>query len=391
VEVTVKPSEKITPGIYLVSLSIDGDKGDALEEKLKVYINPATPAQYAPALSVKVDASEKVDPREPVLIKLYISNQNSLNLTGVKVKLQSEMPEFNKVATLDISPLGKKELEFSITPNPVQQPKVYTLTFAFERFGEDFKVVEQSLEIVSLLPAFSVVEEEAKNVYLKIYRRFTVNNPGNVLNTQEVKVPVSFLQGLLMQEMQSPVKVKKEIGQRYSVWEVSLGPEESTAVYAATNYRWLVYALIIIALLIWFYWYAHTPLVLKKTSAVTKRDGDGAISEMRVTIEVKNHSGQAVKDVEITDVVPTYANFLKATGEAEVHPHRTVSGKEGTTLHWSLGDLESKEQRVLVYRMKAKLNILGSVTLPRAVAEFARSTGRRSKAYSGRFKLAEEK
>ncbi|MEK6845312.1 MAG: hypothetical protein AABY26_01020, partial [Nanoarchaeota archaeon] len=207
VEVTVKPSEKITPGIYLVSLSIDGDKGDALEEKLKVYINPTLPAQYAPALSVKVDISEKVDPREPILIKLYLSNQNSLNLTGVRVKLQSEMPEFNKVATIDIPPLGKKELEFSITPNPVQQPKVYILKFGFERFGEDFKVVEQLLEIVSLLPAFSVVEEEAKNVYLKVYKRYTIKNPGNVLNTQEAKVPVSFLQGLLTQEVQGKVTV----------------------------------------------------------------------------------------------------------------------------------------------------------------------------------------
>ena len=62
----------------------------------------------------------------------------------------------------------------------------------------------------------------------------------------------------------------------------------------------------------------------------------------------------------------------------------------GTKVTWSLAELDSHEQRLISYKIKAKLNILGTFSLPRATVEFKRKKGSRlSKAYSNVFRLEE--
>ena len=111
-----------------------------------------------------------------------------------------------------------------------------------------------------------------------------------------------------------------------------------------------------------------------------------------ITIEVKNNSGKQVKDVSVIDIVPAYAVYHKGGVEAEemdasVRPQKVTHGKGGSQVIWSLSDLDAKEQRVMSYHLKAKLNILGAISLPRATAEYMRKGGKKRKAYSNIFKL----
>ncbi len=387
-DLEVYPVKELLPGIYLVPVYIGGDANE--EVQLKVYFGSLTQPGYAPTVKVTVDMPSKIDPSAPVSIKVLMQNLNALNLTGVKVKVSNEeLPEFTQSAVVDIPLLGNKEMEFSVMPNPHQQPKEYTLKVALERFGEDFKVVEQNIEVVSLLPPFSISLADEKWSFLKLFQVYEVKNGGNVLNTQTVMVPVSFLQAWLET---GDAKIKKEQGQRFFSWEITLGPNEGAPAYSAVDYKIIVYVIVALALLIWFYIYASSPLSVKKHAVVTKKDAEGALSEIKVTIEVKNKSNQPVKDVSVIDLVPAYGNYLKGGKETEemdasVRPQRVTHHKEGTHVIWSLLDLDTKEQRVMSYRLKAKLNILGVISLPRATAEYMRKGGKKRKAYSNVFKL----
>ncbi|MBI4983512.1 hypothetical protein HZC32_02610 [Candidatus Woesearchaeota archaeon] len=390
-KIAVNPLKEFSPGIYFISLTVEGDLGDRYEQKLKIYLSPAEQVVYSPSIKLQVDMPNKIDPQEVVSIKLWLENRNPLNLSNLKVKLvSSEMPEFNKAVVIDLPPLDKKEIEFAVTPNLYQQPKEYVLKFVFERYGEDFKTVEHPVEIVTLLPSFSVLEVHEESSYLKIFRKFTLKNEGNVLNTQKVRVPATFLEGLLTQ---GEAKAEIEAWQCYITWEVTLGPGNTTLVYSVTNYRMLVYLGIILILIIGFYLYVRSPISVKKTAVVTKRDDRGALSEVKVMVEVKNHSKLPVKDVTIIDLIPVYASLEHIAKESEeaIRPHRTSHVKEGTKVHWSLADLDPGEQRLMTYKVRAKLNILGRLSLPRATAEFTRRNGRMGKAYSGVFRLGDEK
>jgi uncharacterized repeat protein (TIGR01451 family) len=384
----VTPLKNLTPGIYYVPLYVDGSLGDKKDLALKIYLSPIGPAGYAPAVKVTVDMPTKINPQEPISVKLILENRNKLNLSNVEVKLNSEMEGFQKSTVVDIDPLGRKVVEMTIAPNPHQQPKEYYLEISLLRWGESFKVVDQKVEVVPLVPAFSVTDLQEDNVFLKIYRDFTIENGGNVLNTQKVLYPVSFLEGILTQ---GDVKVVKENGQRYLMWELTLNPGETTQKQVATNYRLLLYLFIITALVVGFYLYVRSPITIKKTASIVKKDDKGATSEIKVVIEVKNPSSKTVKDVTLTDIIPGYAVFEKnSSDDNAILPQKTTHSKEGTKVHWTLSELDGKDHRVMNYHMKAKLNILGSVRLPRASAEFVRASGRRGKAYSGRFNVGEK-
>ena len=371
------------PGIYYVSVTIESDHGERQTKSLKVYLAPDQPVDYLPSIKVDVDMNEKVNPQNPLSIKLFLENKNPLNLKDLNIKLQSEMPEFTKDVVISLPSLEKKMIEFAVTPNMFQQPKYYTLFFIFEKDGQQVKVVEKKIEVIPLMPPFEV-KEELKIVYWKQFRDLTFTNKGNVLNTQEVKIPVTFWQALLSQ---TEAKVVKENGQRYLQFELTLGPNEKAQRMVIVHYRLLVYLLVFIVLFVLFYWYVQPPIYVKKTAITHRHEGDEALSEVKVMLEVRNKSDKPLHNVSVVDTIPAIANLEKSLELGTLKPHEIKHTKNGTKVIWSLMELDGKEHRLITYKVKAKLNILGTFSLPRAVVEFPKGKKRRGKAYSNLFRL----
>ncbi len=382
--VRAKALQDLPPGIYFVQLTIQSDLGEIYTEELKIYLKAKDPLDYLPAIRVTTDMNEKINPKEPLAIKLFLENRNPLNLTDLKIRIETEIPEFQKEVFVELPPQGKKTVEFSIVPNPYTQPKEYTLFFVFESKGEAVKVIEQKIEVLSLLPPFEVTPTE-ETVYLKKFRTLTVKNTGNVENTQIVKDSVSLW---MLPIIRSGGKSEVIDGQRYLTWEVKLGPSESINIPVVINYRIFVYALLALLLFAGFYWYVQSPVSLTKT-AVTTRGDEGTLSEIKITLELRNHSKKPIKNVAVTDIVPSIANVDKSLELGTLKPQETKNSKNGTKVIWSLAELDAHEHRLITYKIKAKLNILGTFSLPRAETEFERKKGQRRKAYSNIFRIGE--
>lgn len=382
--VRAKALQDLPPGIYFVQLTIQSDLGEIYTEELKIYLKAKDPLDYLPAIRVTTDMNEKINPKEPLAIKLFLENRNPLNLTDLKIRIETEIPEFQKEVFVELPPQGKKTVEFSIVPNPYTQPKEYTLFFVFESKGEAVKVIEQKIEVLSLLPPFEVTPTE-ETVYLKKFRTLTVKNTGNVENTQIVKDPVSLW---MLPITRSEGKSEVIDGQRYLTWEVKLAASESVNILVVINYRIFVYALLALILFAVFYWYVQSPVSLTKT-AVTTRGDEGTLSEIKITLELRNHSKKPIKNVAVTDIVPSIANVDKSLELGTLKPQETKYSKTGTKVIWSLAELDAHEHRLITYKIKAKLNILGTFSLPRAETEFERKKGQRRKAYSNIFRIGE--
>ncbi len=386
--VTVKPTEDFKPGAYAPTLYVDSYRGNNYKtytKSLKLYLSPEGQIEYFPSLTVTVDMDEKINPQEPVPIKLFINSRNPLNLTNLKLKIQSDMSEFQKDVIIDIPPLEKKTVEFTIVPSEFQQPKDYTLFFVFEHKGQTVKVVEKKIEVVSLLPEFSVnIVEDI--IFFKQFKQVSITNPGNVLNKQEVKIPVSFWSSLFIKSPGSEYKTIE--GSKFLVWKLSLTPNETISVNYVVNYRILFYLLLVILIFGSFYWYVQTPIVAKKSAITTKSDEEGALSEIKVTLEVNNKSGKPLKGVKITDLVPGIANVEKSLELGTLKPQEVRHVKQGTKVIWSLAEIDSHEHRLITYKVKAKLNIVGTFSLPRAIVEFEKGKGKKGKSYSNIFRLS---
>ncbi len=386
--VKVKPLGPFKPSTYSVKLYLDSSLSpteipfERHSEELSIVLYPEEPLTYLPTIRATVDLNHQINPQEPLSVKLDLENRNRLDLSGLQLRVHSEMPEFVQDVPADLAPLQRKTMELTITPNRYQPPKEYTLFFVLEYQGETVKVIEKIIEIMPLTPEFSVAVDEQLASFRRI-TTLTIHNGGNTQNTQDIKLPLSALETLLAQ---GEMKIVREEGQRMAIWRVPLGPDETTTITFVTNYRLPLYILIFCVVVGLFYVLTKSPLKLLKKATTTKGSEEGTLSEVKVTLEVRNLSSRPVKDVKIVDVIPGIANIEKSLDVGTVHPQEIKHTAHGSKVIWSIPELEAREQRLITYKIKAKLNILGTFSLPRASAECARGK-RKAKTYSNIFKL----
>lgn len=377
VQIKARALEHFTPAIYHVAITIESDLGERYVIPLKIYYAAEGPIEYLPALQVTVDMDEKITPKKPAAIKLFLENRNPLNLTGVTARIQSDVPEFVKQTQVNLEPLEETIIEFTIVPREFLEPKEYTLFFVFERFGQPIKVVEKIVEVETLLPAFLVHARE-ENVFLNKFVALDVTNEGNVRNTQKVRVDISFWEALLVK---GDFIIDTSHG-RQLVWEMALGPNETQSLQYRVNYRTLLYFGLVLLVILIFYMMTVRPIVVHKQAVVTRGGDDGAMSEIKVTLEFRNKTKKPIKDVSIIDWVPAIANIEKSLELGTLKPQEITHSKQQTKVVWGLHELDGLEHRVITYKIRAKLNIVGTFKLPRAEVEFGSRGQKKKKAFS---------
>lgn len=90
--------------------------------------------------------------------------------------------------------------------------------------------------------------------------------------------------------------------------------------------------------------------------------------EIVVLLEVKNRALHEIKDVEIIDVVPQIARVVDRFDTLRPKAKRVA---DGTELRWNLGAMKSGEERVVTYRIRSVVDIVGHLALPEAQVIFS--------------------
>jgi hypothetical protein len=382
-EIRAQPLEAFVPGIYPIYVDIESDHGEKYRKELKIYLTPEQPLDYLPSILATVDMDERIDVTKPVSIKLFLENTNPLDLQGLVIRLESDIEGFSHEVTVDLPPLTEKTVEFTVTPSPYQQPKEYSLFFVFERDGEVVKVLQQTVEVTQQLPVFEYMSSESSS-FLKRDISLNVVNLGNVRNTQDVTFPISLWQ---IPFIRGAGEFATEDTGRVATWKMTLSPNEEQAIMFSVNYRPGLYALTIIILFSIFYYSVQSPLAVRKKAITTKSDEDGALSEIKITLDVKNKKSASIKNVEIHDTVPAIANVKKGLELGTLKPTNVTHSLRGTKVTWTLAELDGHEHRLITYKVRAKLNIVGTFSLPRAIVHYGKKRGKTGKAYSNQFKL----
>ncbi len=383
--IIVEPVEKLKAGVYGVILNIESDFGEKYEKQLKVYLSPSTPSEYLPSVRITVDMPDKIDPRQTQSIKVFLENLNPLNLNGMALKMISDIPEMNAEQTVDLSPTGEATIEFTVKLAEAQQPKDYHIFFQLERGEEVVKVVDKQVEVIPVTEAFTKQIDEKKS-FLKNERTIIVTNEGNVKNTQTVILEAGLFERLFTYSSPKSKTVKAD-GKRMIGWEIELGANEQVTIKAVTSYRtpFVVLVLVVIGTILYFIY--RNPIALSKSAGSVVLH-EGGISGLKVTLVAKNLSGQAVKDLEVTDQVPGIANVEKDIEMGTLKPSQMLRGKHGQVfVKWKLSEIEGKEERIITYKIKTKLNIIGTITLGRAKATYLTSGGKKKTSYSNTYRV----
>ena len=126
----------------------------------------------------------------------------------------------------------------------------------------------------------------------------------------------------------------------------------------------------------------RSPVLVHKSATVLATK-EGGISELKVLIVVKNRTGKELKNVAIIDKVPHIADVLKDFEMGTLHPIKVLKHeKKGTLIKWGVKEFDAFEERVLAYKIKTRLSVLGEFKLPVVVVKFETLTGARRSTHS---------
>ena len=85
-------------------------------------------------------------------------------------------------------------------------------------------------------------------------------------------------------------------------------------------------------------------------------------------LEVRNRTKHEIRDVEVRDFVPSIARVVE---RFDTLKPRVKSTGSGTELRWSFESLKARDERVLTYRIKPVVDVIGHLHLPNAHVKYS--------------------
>ena len=386
--ISLKPGPFIAEGrTYFVPVKIKSEKtGFYFEEgkNFAIYVvSPfLKPGVYTPTVTTLIYMDKEVDPREKVSVRINLKNRNLRDLDELKVVINGEV--FYKEYITHLLPLEDKtnEILFEVDPHVEAGTRTATVTLFFE----DNKIGESSVQYE--IKGYVTMEETAtKETFLfRTEKDFSILNNGNQKGIAEKKFRINFFERLFTQFSPKAVKEKGEDGKTYYAVRKELESGQQLDIVVITNYRLLVLIIILIIIGIILYYALRSPIIIVKNAEPLGKTKEG-VSEVKVRIYMKNRSRKPITNLRVLDTVPNIAEIEKKARLGSMEPVNIGKGKRGTVARWELEVLEPYEERIITYKIKSKLKLIGGIRLPSAKARFDTGKGRERVTFSNTINL----
>lgn len=358
----------LNPGAYNLPITF---KRTSSSDELRVmlYVELVSPApadtDYLPAVRGMATIERQIDPRSDVVMKLSLENQNRKSLERVDVKVRSSV--INKDYNTSLGSLEKKTLTFIAQVDPKTPPQNDTLQISLVVPSDGqayvFDVLPVLYEIKEYGGIISNISESSS--FLKWSDVVTITNNGNKHLSYSYRVPAWFAKRWFIAASPSPHLESSEL-----VWDVDLAQGASATIAIVYNVRPLLWVVLLVVVGVGAYYFFRSPIVMYKRAKVIGAH-EGGITELKVVVELVNRSRKTAKTVRILDLVPHLADVVKEVHDGVLAPSKVAPHEQrGTLVRWDIDFMEGKEHRILMYRIKTKLSVLGGLTLPVAGVHF---------------------
>ena len=365
VELVVDPLKINDIGTYQVDVNVRSRAtNDVVSVPLKVTILSTSLLieGYVPTVVTGVDAPEKIDPRNEIPIKISLNNQNIINYPELAIKLESNL--IKETISAKLGPKEDKILSYTATIDPLTEPQEDKLVVAL--LFNDKSIINPIVRKIEVI-------EYAEPVLLKEDKNFLVSKSKyNFVSNNEGYEGTFKLETTLFDSIFSSThpksKTETENGKRYFVFDVQL-EKNSMEATVTRNFIPLLAAIILVAAAVIGYYSLRSPLIMVKDVSNIARS-EGGVSAMTIILHIRNRSQGKLNEIEVNDYVHGLVSIGGDIPIGALQPSKVLKHeKKGTTMvRWVIDSLEPSEERVLAYRIKSKLSILGSFSLQGARA-----------------------
>lgn len=382
----LKPLSTLTPGIYTVPYFIESkNTKEIINRTLYVIIRPAGKffGEYAPALRANLEINNNglIDPRNPAVLSVKLENLNPLNYSELVIDLTSDL--FSRQIKTSLYPLEQKTETIEIQLDPVQPPRRETVVATIRWGPEVLKTVKKSLEIISYSEL--ILSESEKSGFLKKVEKRVYTNVGNVERKEKVFVEVSGF-NKVFSKTNPEAKVEKKDNKIFLTWEMDLNPQERYEITIRYNYRLPFFLLLAVVIGVVLYFYFRSPVLIRKEGEIVQVTS-GGITEVKILLYIRNRSKHQVSKIKVMDKIPNIADVKDEFIVGTMKPVKIVRhDKKGTLMEWEIPLLDAFEERIISYKIKSKLSIVGFFNLPPAIVKFRDEKQRERVAVSNKLK-----
>ncbi len=379
-----KPDKEIGKGYrtaYITVKSLSTD--DMITMEMPVYIMSLSSIQeeYVPHVTLKSDFYELIDPREEYVLKIEVENQNVRNITNLEVYVESNT--INDYQLVSLGPKEKKKIEFPIKFDELVIPQNDVLKVratAMDNYGRnyEYKAANIYFEIMDYTGNFEKQEKSSDYFLLKKEVAKTYKNIGNMERTQNVRIKAPLWKAIFLSASPDDYSIITENGVRYYSWDITLKPSQEQKIIMETNYRIILYLILIALISVVAYYLFRSPIQVTKMAKNVELH-KGVISEVKVMLNIKNISNHALENVKVLDKIPNMANITQDFDLGTVKPSKVMKHESQgyTIVRWDMDELDPHEDRLITYRMKSKLSIFGNFELPRTKVKYKTKTGKK--------------
>ncbi len=382
--VKIDPKTHVSVGQHRVVLNVKEISSKDVEQvSVPIYIKSSIPdtRTYEPSIELSVDIPQKIDPREKVRVGLHLRNRNNLDISKLVIRIESKL--MNKEYSIQLSGLNESTDEVIFTLNSLSKPQQDTLVVTLLRDNKTVNSVRKTFEIVAYSELIKDVEETSG--FLSKEYNIKITNDGNTESSGEYKQESSFFKSLVT--LSNPKASKPREKRGYLVWAYTLGPQETEYISVIFNYGLYIYVTLAIIIIIVLYYLLRSPLIARKEAKIIGSFEKG-VSEIKVMVHLKNRSQKELEHIRITEKIPRLVRFEKKSYVGTLAPDKIIEhAKIGTTIRWDISSLEPFEERIITYKIKSKLNIVGGFSLPKVILRFETAGGNERLVYSNKCRI----
>lgn len=368
-----KPKENLAYGPKEVDLIVKSKVGDVVTEKIPYYIKSLAGVNevYTPDVKSFVKSATDLDPRETHKVILMFTNLNPANISVLEYELSGDLIDTQKgiislAPTTDVLERTIEKVEFAFEYDDQMDPQEASLNLKVVANGVEMpnSKIEYENKVYTIVGYADIkVQQETTERFLKDSTTMSMVNIGNKEGMKTIKVPVNFFKKIYLDSSEAFV-VREEDGQKYAIWEIELDPSEEKIFFITVNYRGIAVFFGLIVLLYVVYLLTRGEMIVTKRA--DKLGSEQGIKELKVTLNVRNRTKHPLEAVIIEDTIPNISEISNSFDVGTLRPSKIYKNeKKGTTLvRYNIDELDPYEERVVTYRVKSKLSILGNFMLP---------------------------
>lgn len=387
INISLSQRVELPPGFYGLSIMVERFKTGAIsKEFLDVNIKSGKPREFLPSIRTTLTLPYEVDPKNDLHVFAEVENLNPRVIDKMTLTLEGD--NFTEYKDINLGSNERKTEEFVIKQNPYSKPgirvvKLHATTFALNKTFTFDAVKEYKIMDYATLRQTTQVDA----YFMKTVETITATNEGNTERDFEIRRPIGFFKGMFT-SVEPAADTLKTTEATYMLWHLSVAPQESTNIVVTTNYRPITIFLLLLLLIIMAYYIIRSPIIIKKSIAQIHTTSEGGISEMKVVLHLKSRSKCVVDDIKVIDKIPFLVEINKEFHVGTLKP-TTISKttEEGSIVRWDVTNLEPFEERIITYRIKTKLSILGGIKLPATVVKYKNRKNKEVKTHSNSVNL----